>query len=684
MNLAGALVYWVIIAVWLAVLITVAVAYYKNPRTFGGTRLLLIVVGIDTARNVIENFYFGLYWGAQYGVFSASLIPVLGKPYLLIIPKIINVLAASLVLGLLLLRWLPMALRERKIAESEIRQTSEALAQEMEEHRRLFETSVDIIIVTDSDRVITRISRSCETLLGYEPAEMTGRYGGEFVAATHTETLRNELILCRRGEAIRSFQCDLIHKNGSLVPVTLTGVWSDQAQRFFLIGHDMTRQRAIEQKLTHLAHFDELTGLPNRISLLTDLNNADRQTSHAAVVMFDLDGFKDVNDTLGHSVGDKLLAEVARRMETFAPEKGQMYRLGGDEFVLVIADTRDPMMVTGIVDTILRSLEQYFEIDGHRIYISASAGIAFAPADGADADDLIANADLALYEAKAAGGRKYRLFARTMRAKAKARHEMEGEIRRAFSEKEFVLHFQPQIRLNDGAVVGAEALLRWQHPQRGLLAPAAFIDALAQSPAALDVGNWILQDACETGAAWRAMGLPPVRMSVNLFPAQFHDDVISAQVDAALRHSRLPPELLEIEITENIALNNDDTKIVALRALRARGVGLAFDDFGTGHASLSCVRRYPLTRIKIDRSFVENIDTNSSAEETAVASSIIAMAHNLGLSVTAEGVETASQAAFLQSKGCHEAQGYFYARPLPKEQFRQFLAEWRPEKRRTA
>lgn len=681
MSLAAALIYWVIIAIWLAVLSTVAVAYYKNPRTFGTTRLLLIVVGIDTVRNLIENFYFGVYFGAQYGLFSASLVAILGKPYLLILPKIINVLAASLVLSLLLLRWLPMASQERKTADSAVRLTSKALAQEMEEHRRLFETSVDIILVTDSERLITRISRSCATLLGYEPSEMTGRYGGEFVADAYLETLRSELVLCRQGEAIRNFQCELVHRNGTHVPVTLTGVWSEQAQRFFLIGHDMTDQKAAERKLTHLAHFDQLTGLPNRITLLKNLNDA--AASSAVIAMFDLDGFKDVNDTLGHSVGDRLLTEVARRMEVLVPDNGRMYRLGGDEFVLVIADSRDPMIATSIVDTILTSLEQRFEIDGHRIYIGASAGIAFAPADGNGAEELIANADLALYDAKASGGRKYRLFARTMRARAQARHEMEGEIRRAFSENEFVLHFQPQIQLSDGAVVGAEALLRWQHPQKGLLAPAAFIDALAQSPTALEVGNWILQNACKAGETWRAMGLPPVRMAVNLFPAQFHDEIISAQVDAALKASGLPPQLLEIEITENIALNNDDTKIVALRALRARGVGLAFDDFGTGHASLSCLTRYPLTRIKIDRSFVQCIDNNSSAEDTAVASSIIAMAHNLGLSVTAEGVETASQAAFLQSKGCHEVQGYLYARPLPKDKFEQFLARW-PEQRRTA
>lgn len=682
MSLAAALIYWLIIAIWLAVLSTVAVAYYRNPQTFGTTRLLLVVVGIDTIRNLIENFYFGLYFGAQYGLFSASLIPILGKPYLLIIPKIINVLAASLVLSLLLLRWLPMASREKNAAESTVRSTSAALLQEMEEHRRLFDTSIDIIIVTNSERMITRISRSCAALLGHEPAEMIGRYGGEFIAPDYVDALRNELQQCRQGEGFQNFQCAFIHRTGRYVPLALSGVWSASTERFFLIGHDMTEQKLAEDRLTQLALFDQLTGLPNRTSLLNHLNDPARTTSDATVAMLDLDGFKDVNDTLGHLIGDKLLTEVAHRMEALVPETGRMYRLGGDEFVFVLPDSRDPMIATSISDTILKSLEQRFEIDGHRIYLGASVGIAFAPTDGVSAEELIANADLALYEAKASGGRKYRLFSRTMRAKAQARHEMEGEIRRAFSENELVLHFQPQIRLSDGAVVGAEALLRWQHPQKGLLAPAAFIDALAQSPAALEVGNWILQNACATGEAWRAMGLP-VRMAVNLFPAQFHDEIIAAQVGAALNMTGLPPELLEIEITENIALNNDETKIVALRALREKGVGLAFDDFGTGHASLSCLTRYPLTRIKIDRSFVQNIDTNSSAEETAVAGSIIAMAHNLGLSVTAEGVETASQAAFLQSKGCHEVQGYFYARPLPQEQFRQFLAEW-PKKRRIA
>lgn len=681
MSVAAALIYWVIISIWLAVLSTVAVAYYKNPQTFGTTRLLLIVVGIDTVRNIIENLYFGFYFGAQYGFFPASIVGLLGKPSLLIIPKLMNVVAASVVLGLLLLRWLPLALRERLKAEGDVREKSEALAQETEEHRRLFDTSVDLIVVTDRNRIITRISPSCSAMLGYQPDEMLGHYGGDFISPANIPSLKNELELCAQGKSIRNFPSEFIHKNGRTIAVALAGVWSERVQRFFIIGRDMTEQNEAEKMLAALAHFDQLTGLPNRNSLLEDLSRLGHHNTPAtSIAMFDLDGFKNVNDTLGHSIGDKLLTQVGQRIKMLAPESGRAYRLGGDEFVLVARDSYNLLEFSGTIDAILKALESRFEIDGHAIYIGASAGIATAPVDGSNAEELIGNADLALYEAKAAGGRRYRLFVRTMRAKARAKHEMEGELRRAFADREFVLHFQPQFRLSDGAVVGAEALLRWQHPQRGLLSPAAFIDALIQSPTALEVGNWILRTASETAASWIAKGLRPVRMAVNLFPAQFHDEVLSAQVDAALKHSGLPPELLEIEVTENIALNNDDARITSLQLLRAKGVGLAFDDFGTGYASLSCLTRYPLTRLKIDRAFVQTIDKDPSAEDTAVASSIIVMAHNLGLSVTAEGVETAAQEKFLQMKGCNEAQGFLYSRPLSADQFELFLAQARTEK----
>jgi EAL domain-containing protein (putative c-di-GMP-specific phosphodiesterase class I) len=260
-----------------------------------------------------------------------------------------------------------------------------------------------------------------------------------------------------------------------------------------------------------------------------------------------------------------------------------------------------------------------------------------------------------------------------MRSTVQARREMEAELHRAATANEFVLHYQPQLRLSDGAVVGAEALLRWQHPTRGLLAPGRFIDALSRSPEALRVGRFVLQEACKAAASWKSSGMPAVRMGVNLFPAQFTEEFLLPDVEQALAISGLAPDRLEIEITENVALSSQDKIIPLLRALRETGVGVAFDDFGTGYASLSCITKYPLTRIKIDRSFVKNIFAESSAEDTAVASSIIVMAHNLGLAVIAEGVETLAQVAFLHAKDCEEVQGFLYARPMPSAEFEAFL-----------
>ena len=283
---------------------------------------------------------------------------------------------------------------------------------------------------------------------------------------------------------------------------------------------------------------------------------------------------------------------------------------------------------------------------------------------------MIANADLALYQAKSNGGRTYRLFMPILRAQAQARRGLDIELRRAYAENEFEIYFQPEIRPTDNAVVGAEALLRWRHPERGVRAPWAFIETLANSPIAPDVGRWILHAACEKAAAWRAAGLPLGRIGVNLFAAQLHDGGLLKDIEAALRQSGLPGEALELEVTESVALNSEDA-IEQLRKLGARGVKLAFDEFGTGYASLSYLTRFPLSRIKIDSSFVQNI--TADAEHAAIVRSLIAIAHNLGLTVIAEGVETDAQAAFLLREGCEEVQGFLYAKPLPAGEFEAYL-----------
>lgn len=561
---------------------------------------------------------------------------------------------------------------------TERKQAQARIAREANENRRMFETSLDLILVTDRYGNLERVSPISHAILGYMPEEMIGHNGIDFVHPDDLENTRQEMRLARSGQNMRNFETRYVHKDGHAVTLAWSGVWSEPEQKHFFTGRDVTERKIVEEKLQHLAHYDQLTGLANRTSLQHDLREAiaslrDLPDGAFSVAIFDLDGFKDINDTLGHSTGDRLLQEVARRLAGMAAGGGRFYRLGGDEFVLVQPDCGDPREIAHKVEAVIRRLGERFEINDHQLFIGASAGIATAPADGANVEELLSNADLALYAAKAAGGNNFRLFVPVLRAKAQARRELEVELRRACANDEFELYFQPQVRACDGVMIGAEALLRWRHPQHGILAPGAFIDALSESPVVLEVGRWILHTACKQAAAMAADGLPCIRMGVNLFPAQFHAETLLNDIESALSESGLPAECLEIEITENIALGYDEQTLNALRTLRARGVKLAFDDFGTGYASLSYLARYPLTRLKIDQSFVRKISERAKPEDTAILRSIIVMAHNLGLEVIAEGVETAAQAAFLQAEKCEELQGYLFAKPMTARNLEAYL-----------
>ncbi|MGY4435098.1 diguanylate cyclase (GGDEF)-like protein [Bradyrhizobium sp. F1.13.1] len=465
------------------------------------------------------------------------------------------------------------------------------------------------------------------TTLGYLPEEIIGRSTAELIAPEDLESTWREMERGRRGQHMRNFETTFVHKNGRIVPLSLSGVWSEPEQKHFVFGRDMTERQVAEEQLRKLAHFDQLTGLPNRVSLQQDIDGLLRERAGGpagpiVVAMLDLEGFKDINDTLGQPVGDSLLQEVARRL-TSVSNDARVYRLDGDEFVLLVKNCGDPLVATGFVEMILKGLSAQFNLDGHQLFVVARVGLAMAPGHGANAHDLLANADLALHDAKASGTRSSRLYVPTLRAKAKHRRELDTELRRACANQEFVLYFQPQVRTSDGALTGAEALLRWHHPERGILEPGAFIDALCRSAVAIETGRWILTTACKTAAFWCAKGLPPIRMGVNLFPAQFRNGSLLQDVEKALSESGLRPEALELEITENIALGREDGTLSPLRELRARGVGIAFDDFGTGYASLSYLTRYPLTRIKIDRSFIQKIGGQAAAEDMALVRSII-------------------------------------------------------------
>src|SRR5580704_12578247 len=535
------------------------------------------------------------------------------------------------------------------------------------------------IVCSDLDRRIMLWSRAAEQLYGYT-AEQTIGTPIKIVPPDGRAESRALYERARSGESIRDVEVRRRRKDGSFVDVKVAAApmyHPEGTVRGFAWAHeDITDRKRADEQLKRLAHYDPLTGLPNRLSLQKELErllSAEASNAPTAIALFDLDGFKDVNDTLGHSIGDRLLIEVGQRLIASSERRGesdQVFRLGGDEFVVVFPGCGEPRPVGEIVDAMLKRLAEPFRINDQALHLGGSAGVAIAPNDGVNVDDLIANADLALYQAKSDGGRTYRLFMPILRAQAQARRGLDLELRRAFVENELELYYQPEIRLCDRAVVGAEALLRWRHPERGVLAPWAFIETLAGSSIAPDVGRWIIHAACAQAAAWRAMGLRLGRIGVNLFPAQLNGEALLNSVEDALQHTGLPGEALELEITENIALNYEDA-IEVLQKLSERGVKLAFDDFGTGYASLSYLTRFPLARIKIDRSFVHNITDN--AEHAAIVRSLIAMAHNLGLEVIAEGVETQAQAEFLLAEHCEEAQGFLYAKPLPAGEFEDYL-----------
>jgi diguanylate cyclase (GGDEF)-like protein/PAS domain S-box-containing protein len=568
-------------------------------------------------------------------------------------------------------RALDARVQEARCAANEMRQAKDTLA-------AVIDASPVAIVCCDADRKTVLWNRTAEEMFGFSAEEVIGRRS---LLASPEGTVQSQMLFDRAlgGETIRHLEGKRRRKDGSLLQVrvavapmyNLDGSVRGVARAY----EDITDSKRAQEQLSRLAHYDPLTGLPNRLSLQKELGRlmAGCSQSPVAIALFDLDGFKDVNDTLGHSTGDQLLIEVCQRFREVTEglaRAAKVCRLGGDEFVIIVPDCSDPRVVADIVDTILKRLKEPFDVNGNVLHLGGSAGIAIAPNDAAQADELIANADLALYQAKSEGGQTYRFFLPALRARAQARRGLGVELRRAHAESQFELYYQPQIRLTDDAVVGAEALLRWRHPERGLIAPGAFIDALAECSIAPEVGRWIIATACRQTAAWHDAGLMLNRIGVNLFPRQAHAPELLQDVEDALRVTGLPADALELEITENVALNFEDSN-TTLRKVQAMGVRLAFDDFGTGYASLNHLTRFPIWRIKIDRSFVNRI--SNSVEDAAIVRSLIAMAHNLGLRVVAEGVETEAQAAFLLEENCEEAQGYLYAKPLPAAEFEAYL-----------
>ncbi|WBV41930.1 EAL domain-containing protein [Pseudoroseomonas cervicalis] len=440
---------------------------------------------------------------------------------------------------------------------------------------------------------------------------------------------------------------------------------------------EITDRKLAERRLGHMAHHDALTGLPNRAFLRDRLRRElarGRRGDHAFALLFlDLDRFKAVNDALGHHVGDALLRTVAQRLKATARAEDLVARLGGDEFAIVQTAIQGPEDAAALAQRIMAALAAPVEADGHNLSAAASIGITLSPRDGADPDELLRNADLAMYRAKAEGRHGWRFFAAAMDARAREAMQIEAELRAALGRGEFELHYQPQVELRGSRVTGAEALLRWRRHGHGLCGPGSFLAIAEETGLIVPINEWVLREACRQAAAWAAEGLPPVRMGVNLSPVQFRRQDVRGLVAQVLRETGLPPDRLDLELTEGILMEQDAATASGLQALRALGVRISVDDFGTGYSSLNYVKNFPVDRLKIDQSFVRGM--TSEPNDAAIVRTIVDLGHMLRLQVVAEGVETEAQLARLRAEGCDEVQGFYYSEALPAEGFARLLRQ---------
>lgn len=544
---------------------------------------------------------------------------------------------------------------------------------------KVFQHSGEGIVITDADNRIIAVNSAFTRLTGYRQEDAlgqnpkllkSGNEPKEFYVSMWATLLKDNFW---QGEIWDR------RKDGILYPkwLAISVVRNDAGEiTNYIAGFtDITERIQAAQKFEHLTYHDPLTNLPNRFSLMERLTQAlelaKRSTSHLAIIFINLDRFKNINDSLGHNIGDTLLFNVALRLLESMRNADIVARFGGDEFVVVLPQVKSGMDTVHIVSKIQKALTQTYRLEGHDLHITSSIGISVFPHDGETTEDLMKNADLAMYYAKSKGRNNYQFFKQEMNTTAQERFLLESDLRGAIKREEFLLHYQPQIDMVTGCVVGVEALIRWQHPQRGIVPPDMFIPVAEETGLILPIGDLVLNIACRQLKSWLSEGLPPLRMAVNLSAQQFKQNDLPDLVSEIIKETGINPLLLELEITESAAMDNPEETIIHLRRFREMGIELAIDDFGTGYSSLSYLKLFPVNRLKIDRSFVKNIDTDS--DDAAIAAATIALAHKLGKEVIAEGVETESQLSFLRGQKCDIVQGFFFSRPLPAAEATGFL-----------
>jgi diguanylate cyclase (GGDEF)-like protein/PAS domain S-box-containing protein len=536
-------------------------------------------------------------------------------------------------------------------------------------------TVVDSVLIVRGDGRIEQANPAAETMFGRPRERIAGSAVGTLLPGLDLEHDKR-----REGAAPRTksvFEWEAVNERSVGFPVELSvGAFRAADHELAIcVVRDIAERKRIEKRIRDLALIDALTGLSNRSAFRTRLDDAiarsQRSGRPAALILMDLNKFKAVNDNFGHPAGDALLIEVAKLLRANTRKTDTVARLGGDEFAIILTDLQDMDVVQITIGRIVEAVCTPMVIDGSLIKVGTSLGVAFYPHDDEDADGLIRKADLALYQAKATGEDTYRIFDRELQRAARGRKTIEDDLRLAIVRQSFLLHFQPQIDVASHTLIGAEALIRWQHPTRGLLRPLEFIPIAEATGLVGAIGDWVLELSCRQMAAWDAQGAPVERIAVNVSLRQFRDDSLIRKIRDCLAATGLAPDRLELEITETALDRDVDTLIASLAALRDMGVRLAMDDFGAGYASLSYLRRFPVERLKIDQSFVRNI--GRSASDAAFPRAIIGLAQGLGLDVLAEGIETEAEANFFVKAGCPKMQGHLFAKPMPVDEF----AAWR-------
>jgi diguanylate cyclase (GGDEF)-like protein/PAS domain S-box-containing protein len=543
----------------------------------------------------------------------------------------------------------------------------------------VFEHSPQGIMITDADHRIRKVNPAFTGITGWHEADVVGRRDSMLSAGREESGLAEEMQTALDTGGMWVGELWSRRRDGEVYPENRTVVAVRDAQgrlrHYVSMFSDISAEKFAAERIHRLAHYDATTELPNRVllqdRLLNAINRAARAEGRLALLFLDLDGFKLINDTLGHAAGDEVLRLVGVRLTSRLRKADIVARIGGDEFAVVLSDISHPGDVQAICDQLLAVITEPYELSGQENRVTTSIGIAMYPDDGSDVQTLLKHADAAMYQAKEHGKNRYAYYEPEMNRRAEERLQMTRQLRYALERDEFRLCYQPQYDLASGRLVGVEALIRWQAEDGSWVPPMRFIPVAEDCGLIVGIGNWVLREACRQAQQWRGQGLDFGRISVNVSGRQFQDEGLQAAVAQALAESGLPGSRLELEITESWVMEGPYRAETQLRLVHEMGVSLVIDDFGVANSSMAYIKRFPVQKLKIDRSFIRDIPAD--ADDAAIVSAIIAMGHSLGLKVVAEGVETAEQSAFLRGTGCDEVQGFLYGRPVPSDELNVLL-----------